>query len=214
MDKKKFLGFYDYTVVLTYMGMLFAFTGILSAIKLDFVHSMTCLMTAGICDMFDGAVASTKERNCYEKHFGIEIDSMSDLISFGVLPALFVYMIYDKAFMAGIVASVYVLCALIRLSYFNVQELDRQKKTTGKREFYLGVPVTTVAILLPLMFLIKSQLGLRGKLSYIVLLLIMACGFISGIEIKKPKLVGKIIMIALGLLEFIGIFLLSGADIM
>ena len=57
MDKKRIIGFYNYTVVLTYMGMLFAFTGILDAIRENYIGSILCLMCSGICDMFDGKIA-------------------------------------------------------------------------------------------------------------------------------------------------------------
>ena len=63
MEKKKVIGFYNYTVILTYIGMLFAFVGILASIRTDFTTAIICLMFAGICDMFDGLVASTRERN-------------------------------------------------------------------------------------------------------------------------------------------------------
>lgn len=214
MKKKKLIGFYDYTVVLTYMGMLFAFLGILDALRQNYTYSIICLMLAGVCDMFDGAIASTKKRNCYEMHFGIEIDSMCDLISFGMLPAIFVYMLLDKHPVAGALAGLYVLCALIRLAYYNIQEYDRQKKTDGKREVFLGIPVTTIAIVLPLLYLVKSQLDLSGKASYLILLFMLSVGFVCGIEIKKTKLVGKIVMIIIGMLELLGVFLMSGADIL
>ncbi len=214
MEKKKLIGFYDYTVILTYAGMLFAVTGIFDALKRDFKGSVVCLMLAGVCDMFDGAIAATKDRNTYEKHFGIEIDSMCDLISFGVLPAIFVYMIMGQTPLAGVIVALYVLCALIRLAYYNVQEYDRQQRTNGKREVFLGIPVTSIAIALPLPYLINRQFGLTGNAVYLVLLAIAAVGFVSGIEIKKPQIAGKIVMIILGILEFFGVFLLSGADIL
>ena len=212
MEKKRIIGFYDYTVILTYAGMLFAFIGILDVLRLNYTGAVICLMMAGVCDMFDGAVASTKCRNRYEKHYGIEIDSMCDLISFGVLPALFVYIVSEKAPIAGFLAAGYLLCALIRLAYYNVQEYDRQQRTTEKREVFLGVPVTTIAIILPLLYLIKDRFGMRGTLSYLVMMTVVAAGFISGIEVKKPKIIGKIVMIVLGALELFGVFLLTGVD--
>lgn len=54
--KKKVLGYYDYTVVLTYCGMLAAFVGILRVLAFDYWGALICLMIAGVCDMFDGAV--------------------------------------------------------------------------------------------------------------------------------------------------------------
>lgn len=212
MDKKRIIGFYNYTVVLTYIGMLFAFTGILDAIRQNFIGSIICLMCAGICDMFDGAVASTKERSRYEKHFGIEIDSLSDLVSFGVLPAIFVYMIAGQTMVSGLIGAAYVLCALIRLAYYNVQELERQKTTDGDREYFLGVPVTTIAILLPLLYLIKDRFQLTDVFGYLVLMIVVTIGFVSGVEIRKPRLAVKIIMIVIGLVEFFELFLMAGAD--
>ena len=95
--KKKLLGYYDYTVILTYCGMLFSVRGILRVIGHDYFRTVLYLMIAGLCDMFDGAVAATKKRTVNEKKFGIQIDSLSDLVGFGVLPAVFVYMICGQS---------------------------------------------------------------------------------------------------------------------
>ena len=53
------LGYYNYTVILTYLGMLAGFTGITSAVDGDVHTALLCLMLSGICDMCDGAIAST-----------------------------------------------------------------------------------------------------------------------------------------------------------
>lgn len=200
---KKPLGFYDYTVVLTYCGMLSAVVGIFLALNGAFTGAMIALMTAGICDMFDGAVASTKkDRTAPEKTFGIQIDSLSDLISFGVMPGLFVYCISGGVIFGAVTASLFILAALIRLAYFNVLEEERQRNETGRRESYLGVPVTTIALLLPLLYIVRS-FGLIG-MSYVpfaVLLIAVACGFIAPFSMKKPHIVGKIIMIVMGVAE-------------
>ena len=95
------LDYYDYTVILTYLGMLSAFMGILMSVNSNFKTALICLMFTGFCDMFDGAVASTKTRTKSEKRFGIQIDSLSDLISFGVLPGVFVYMFAGKTVFSG-----------------------------------------------------------------------------------------------------------------
>ena len=85
------LGVYNYTVILTYIGMLTGFTGVTCAMQGNLKGSLIFLLIAGQCDMFDGKVASTKERTKKEKRFGVQIDSLSDLICFGVLPAVIVY---------------------------------------------------------------------------------------------------------------------------
>ena len=85
------IGFYNYTVILTYLGTLSGFLGITFAFNEKPLIALICLIFAGLCDMFDGKVASTKQRTQQEKRFGIQIDSLSDVICFGVLPAVIVY---------------------------------------------------------------------------------------------------------------------------
>ena len=87
------IGFYDYTVILTYLSLLSSTTGIVVALS-SFNGSpahpyIGCffLLLSGLCDAFDGKVARTKKmRSPAEKAFGIQIDSLSDLVAFGVLP--------------------------------------------------------------------------------------------------------------------------------
>lgn len=208
--KRKILGYYDYTVVLTYCGMLFAFCGILSAIEYRYVDSLICLMLAGICDLFDGTIAATKKRTDSEKRFGIQIDSLSDLLSFGVLPAIFVYVLSKGNKFVAVIAALYALCALIRLAFFNVLEEDRQKETEAVREKYLGVPVTTIAILLPAIYIFRLYKLCRRVIYFPILLTIIAIGFLSPIDIKKPKLTGKICMIGLGLIEMVALIIARG----
>ena len=84
------LGFYDYTVVLTYMSLLSAGIGIFVSLYGE-GHpylGIFCLMFCGWCDAIDVKVARTKKnRTESEIKFGIQIDSLSDLVAFGVLPA-------------------------------------------------------------------------------------------------------------------------------
>ncbi|MCR5482457.1 MAG: CDP-alcohol phosphatidyltransferase family protein [Clostridia bacterium] len=211
--KNKLLGVYDYTVILTYAALVFGVFGILSAINLDFWNSVICLMLAGICDMFDGAVARTKvDRTDAEKRFGIQIDSLADLVNFGVLPAIFVYMICDESVVISIVAVLFVLCALIRLSYFNVLEEERQRQTTGKRKSYLGLPVTSAALILPLVYLMFDYRMIKNTAIFPIMLVLLGSGYISTFHIKKPGVVGKIIVVIIGAVEAVGMFFVMGWD--
>lgn len=211
--KKKAIGYYDYTVILTYGGMLSAFLGILKVLHGNYWGAVFCLMIAGICDMFDGLVASTKTRDDREKRFGIQIDSLSDLISFGVLPGMFVYEISEERAWTGVVAGAFILCALIRLAYFNVLEEERQKETNEKRKSYLGVPVTVIAVMLPLIFLLYKEHICRNRICFPILLIVMGIGYLMPCEIRKPGIVGKIGLILLGIIEGIGLLLFMGGDI-
>ena len=214
-EKKKLCGYYNYTVVLTYLGMLSGFTGILLASEGAFRQAMLCLMVSGVCDMLDGAVASTMRRSERERRFGIQIDSLSDLVCFGVLPAVFVYRICGNSYPAFWTACFYVLCALIRLAYFNVMEEDRQRMETGQRTEYLGLPVTTSALFLPLCFVLGNRIAspFFGNVLLQGLLAVTGIAFLLPLHIKKPYLLGKIGLAVAGLAELTLLLAGAGLDI-
>lgn len=213
MKNKRLIGFYNYTVVLTYLGFILAFVGITDAINENYTGSMVCLMLAGACDMFDGAVASTRERDTYEKQFGIQIDSLCDLVSFGVLPAVFAYMLAGQGRLICAVASLFVLCGVIRLAFFNVQECERQKETDARRELYVGLPITASALVMPLIYLLYLKMPIDGTRLFCVMLLLLGACFIAGVEIRKPGTRGKIAMAAAGAAELIALIAASGAAV-
>ena len=195
------IGFYDYTVVLTYSGMLFDCAGIFAAIGANAKLSVFFLMLAGFCDMFDGAVASTKKRNDDEKRFGIQIDSLADLIGFGVLPAVFAYVFSLAKSISGIVAALYILAALIRLAYFNVLEENRQRSAPDSKKCYIGVPVTTIALVMPVVYILVSHGIIAAPFAYTLALIPMGCGFLAPFEIAKPRIAGKIAIMLIGAAE-------------
>ena len=182
------LGIYNYTVILTYIGFLSGFAGILCALEGNAEWALNCLILAGICDMFDGKVASTKkDRTRSEKRFGIQIDSLSDLVCFGVLPAVIVYTL-GRGRLRAVACGAYVLCALIRLAWFNVDEEARQDFDTGRRKVYLGLPVTSAAAIFPLLYgLCILFCWPIGILSIFILLLVVAA-FLTPFSIRKPSL--------------------------
>ena len=184
------LGVYNYTVILTYIGMLTGFTGITCAIHNDLKGALICLMIAGVCDMFDGKIASTMERTREEERFGIQIDSFSDLICFGVLPAMIVFTV-SRGHLRLAIPVLYTLCALIRLAWFNVDEEERQDQEAGRRKVYLGLPVTSAALILPVL----AALGMKYRWPLQILLplalLLTAAAFLTPFRLRKPALPGK-----------------------
>lgn len=209
--EKKPIGFYNYTVVLTYIGMLSGFLGISCVMNGKLHTALICLMVAGICDMFDGAIASTMKRTADEKCFGIQIDSLSDLICFCVLPALIVYGISGRDNLAFMAAALYVLCGLIRLSFFNVDEMERQITEGGSRKFYFGMPVTLSALFLPVAMQLCINFKINAKYVGIVMLVLMAFAFLVPFKLKKPQLIGKICVCLAGVAE-LAFVILGGGD--
>ena len=184
----RFIGFYDYTVILTYLSVASAIVGMVFAHKGIFGAAMLCLFLSGFCDAFDGTVARTKKnRTEDEKAFGIQLDCLCDVVSFGVAPAFTCYCMGVNTVPGLVILCVYVVCAVIRLAFFNVQEAKRQQVESGCNKYYRGLPVTSSAIILPAFYLLRSLLP--GKV--FTLALHGLCGliaflFVLDFRVKKP----------------------------
>ena len=155
------LGIYDYTVVLTYISLGISVFGITRALEGDFRIAIFCLALSGLCDMFDGKIARTKKnRTDDEKSFGIQIDSLCDVVCFGIFPAMICYCLGVNT-PAGVAALIfYSVASVIRLAYFNVTETKRQNETSENRQYYQGLPITSMAIILPFLYLMRRYCGL------------------------------------------------------
>ena len=201
------IGFYDYTVLLTYMGFISGIVGTTLAINGHIFPAIFCLMFSGLCDMFDGRVArKKKKRTAEERHFGIQLDSLSDLVCFGVLPSIIGYSLalkdtflpFDYRYLLPVVAF-FPLAALIRLAYFNVLEITRNSNTPVK--VYTGLPVTSSALIFPFLYIFRKYIGKYFPIAYAVVMLIVGILFITKIKIKKPGLKTMIFLILIGVIE-------------
>ncbi len=201
------IGFYNYTVILTYVGLASAVTGIYFAFdsRMPLIISVIALLLAGLCDMFDGKVARTKkDRTEAEKKFGIQIDSLCDLICFGFLPGAIGYAVGMNKIYHYFILVFFTLAAVIRLAYFNVMEEERQKKTKEVRREYEGLPVTSVALIMPLLYSFRSNIGDEYFAEvYAGVMLAVGIAFITRFKVKKPKMKTMLIFVGVGALEFL-----------
>lgn len=195
----RFIGFYDYTVILTYLSLISSVFGITQAIHGDYKTAVFCLALSGICDAFDGRVARTKKnRTEDEKSFGIQLDSLCDVICFGVFPALICYLLGVRGILGLLIVFFYCTCAVIRLAFFNVLEEKRQKTEGGSNKVYRGLPVTSIAFILPLTFWLQFVLP---EFWFLVLLHVVLGGvgflFILDFQLRKPSLKMIFVMISI-----------------
>ncbi|MDD5964626.1 MAG: CDP-alcohol phosphatidyltransferase family protein [Oscillospiraceae bacterium] len=203
------IGVYDYTVIATYLSLLFGLAGIYSASRGNLFAAILFLMLAGMLDAFDGRIARTKKnRTDTEKRFGIQIDSLNDLVCFGVLPAAIGTAMGCTAIWFLTTMAFFTLCALIRLAYFNVMEEERQEGTSEVRKFYLGVPVTSASFIVPAYYLLSLYGGLTDYIVYAIGLFVLGVAFIAPVRVTKPGLKGILFMGLLGIAELV-LFLLS-----
>ena len=109
------IGVYDYTVLATYLSLAFGVSGILAAMNGSPYSALLCLMVSGLLDAFDGRIARTKKnRTEQEKRFGIQIDSLNDVVCFGVLPGVIGASLGGGEWWLRASVLFYILAALIR----------------------------------------------------------------------------------------------------
>jgi len=190
----RLIGFYNYTVVLTYISLISSLVGMRFAYVGKIGLAIACLAFSGFCDMFDGVVARTKKnRTNDEKNFGIQLDSLCDVVCFGVLPAVILYFCGVNTVYGIAILVFYALCAVIRLAFFNVLETKRQMTESGCAKEYRGLPVTSSAIIFPAAYLLSLAVPSNVMIVlYYVLPFLTAAMFIT--DIRIPKLdIGKLL---------------------
>lgn len=183
--KKLIIGYYNKSVVLTYVGIIISVVGMLNLADTD--TALICLILAGICDLFDGVVARKCKRTDKEKEFGVQIDSLADVISFLIFPAAFVLYNSDNKIIATVVGGIYILAGIERLGWFNVNTVE------GNKGYYDGLPVTYAALILPILNVALQILKLQYKYTNYFVLILLAILYIANVKIKKPTGVWYII---------------------
>jgi CDP-diacylglycerol--serine O-phosphatidyltransferase len=172
--------------IFTISNMAFGFFAILFASDSNYVLAAWFIMLSYIMDMLDGRVARLVHG---ESSFGVEIDSLSDWMSFGIAPAYLIYkfVLKDYGLWGYPVAFLYVLCGALRLARFNL----KSHFGGSSKEFFQGLPIPAAAGILVSFVLAYSML--EGESS---------SRGIQAVMSQMPVVYGAIpfIMIALALL--------------
>lgn len=187
--EREMIGFYNYSVILTYISLLSSVFGMTQAIHGRFKTAIFCLALSGLCDMFDGKIArAMKKRTEDEKSFGIQIDSLCDMVCFGVFPAMICYLLGVRGVIGMIVIAIYCTNSVIRLAYFNVMEAKNALVSEDGEKFYKGLPITSMAVVLPLVFMVQFFIpDYAFRICLYAALLIVGILFVVDFKLKKPK---------------------------
>ena len=190
------IGFYDYTLILTLLSLVSSVFGMTQAIDGHVKVAILCLAFSGLCDAFDGKVARTKKnRSDDERSFGIQLDSLCDMVAFAALPAVICYLLGVRGYIGCIAISYYCICGVIRLSFYNVKEINRMQMEEPTEKVYYGLPITSITIILPTVFLLELVVPQDVfPVLLIVMLFVVGTCFILDFKIYRP---GKLVLIGL-----------------
>lgn len=153
--------------VVTLLNLVSGMTAILLAVIGFYVYAIWMIVLALIFDVMDGIVARKTKS---ESEFGKELDSLCDLVSFGVAPAVIAALMYPGKF-SVIVAIVFVASGAVRLAKFNVLNI---------KKYFIGTPIPTSVPLLLSLYLISAP-----AIAYPVAILVLAVTMNLPIKIKK-----------------------------
>ena len=145
-----FIGVVNLPTALTLFGVLLGLAAVGFAQGGQVSWAVICLMYSGLCDLFDGVLARRMALSDEERAFGVQIDTVADMASFGVVPAVVLLLLGSHAYPA---LAVYVLCAAIRLAWFNANTASTDAPITH----YTGLPVTYAALVLPLVLMVSTD---------------------------------------------------------
>ena len=158
-------------------GNLFCgFWAIISVFQEKFFYAAVAILLASIFDVLDGKVARLSGAT---SKFGVQYDSLADLVSFGIAPALlaFSWALRPYGKFGWLAAFLFVVCGALRLARFNVQS------SSGEVKYFKGLPIPAAALMIALTILLYLRLIETDWVKDIVILvMIYVLAFLDGVE--------------------------------
>jgi CDP-diacylglycerol---serine O-phosphatidyltransferase len=164
-------GAYLLPSLLTMANMFCGYASVVFSMRGEFSEAALCVGFAFVLDMLDGRVARLTGTT---SPFGLEFDSLADVISFGVAPAMLAFAWGLSAFgrFGWAAGFLYVAAAAIRLARFNIQSAQNPDK-----RFFVGMP-SPAAAAVPAATVFAYPYGLQGWLALLALPMVLIPGFL------------------------------------
>ncbi|MEK4426344.1 CDP-diacylglycerol--serine O-phosphatidyltransferase [Solibacillus sp. FSL K6-1523] len=158
--------------IITITNMSFGGAAIMATLNESYSYSVLLIFIAAFLDRYDGKVARKFNQ---ESELGKQLDSMADIISFGVAPALLMYemALTDYGVTGMMMAVMYIAAGALRLARFNVMD------STG---YFVGLPITAAGTLLTFSFFFTEVIS---PMFYMILFPVLAILMVSTFTLKK-----------------------------
>ncbi len=158
--------FYPLPCMFTLASLFCGFYAIISAVNSEFKTAAIAIFVAAIFDTLDGRVARLTNST---SQFGAELDSLCDMVSFGVSPAVLAYLwaLQPYGRYGWLAAFLYVAMTSLRLARFNSQDCETDSKN------FVGLPCPAAAAMISAAVLFTNFLGITGEVKHISLLMLV-----------------------------------------
>ncbi len=182
-----FIGFFSIANTVTICGLISAVISCFLAANGNYKLAIYMMFLACLCDTFDGRIArSNPNRSDVQKFYGVQLDSLCDVISFGVTPCFIAFSFGFDGLLDVIIYSIFIACGAIRLAYFNtLANANPNKPNKGFR----GVPIPMSTFVITVLFVLATFIPASVSVwIFRIALLALAIAFVLNIRIKKPNL--------------------------
>lgn len=181
-DDAQLKGIYILPNLVTSLGLFAGFYSLIATYGGQFKKAAIAIIVAVVMDGLDGTIARATRTT---SRFGVEYDSLADLVSFGVAPGFLIYAwaLSPYGRIGWLASFLYVVCGALRLARFNIQVDTLERKT------FNGLPIPGAATLVASMILLFSYLGGMGTYRHIaVVIAIYVLAFLMVSNIKYNSL--------------------------
>ncbi|MDZ7759722.1 MAG: CDP-diacylglycerol--serine O-phosphatidyltransferase [Desulfovermiculus sp.] len=153
MPQPRYKGIYILPNLFTTASLFAGFMGLLWAVQGQFELCASAILVSCLCDGLDGKVARLTKAS---SEFGIQLDSLVDLVAFGVTPAAMIYLWQTHYWgrIGLVVPFLYLACGALRLARFNVQAMH---SAGGGKKFFIGLPIPAAACVMATLVLFVSR---------------------------------------------------------
>ena len=159
-------GIYILPNIFTSLNLFFGFYALISAIRERYETAAVLIIIAAVCDILDGKIARATRTT---SKFGMEYDSLADLVSFGLAPSLmmFLWALQPVGRIGWLAAFLFTICGALRLARFNVQS------GSASGDHFTGLPIPAAAGMNATIVLLWDRLGMEASPNSVVILFVL-----------------------------------------
>ena len=185
MKNKYIIGYYNLANLVTLVGLACAVLACFMVSRGQYVFAMLSYGIAALCDALDGRIArATASMTKRERFYGVQLDSLCDVISFGAVPCFMAYMLGYNGVIDILIFMLFVACGVTRLANFNTEAAV--DTTDMKPKFFTGMPIPFSQIIFPLLMIVHVLVGSPVFWLFRIVYLLVGLAFVLRFRMPKP----------------------------
>ena len=188
MKNRYIIGYYNLANLVTLVGLSCSVLACFMISRGQYIFAMLSYGIGALCDAMDGKIArATPTMTKRERFYGVQLDSLCDVISFGAVPCFMAYMLGYNGVIDILIYMLFVICGVTRLANFNTE--SAVDTADMKPKFFTGMPIPFSQIVFPLLLIVHVLAG--GPVYWLFRIVYLLVGLAFVIRVRIPKPTGK-----------------------